>query len=69
MKAQVQPGLGATGSPLTSVDARMLGWIGRLFGLAILAGLGVFGGCWWPSSSSATCTCGWSCLAACSGLP
>ena len=43
MKGQVQPGAGAFGPPLTPVHARMLGWIGRLFGLATLAGLGVFG--------------------------
>ena len=43
MKGHVQPGPGAIGPPLTAADARVLGWIGRLFGLATLAGLGVFG--------------------------
>ena len=43
MKGHVQPGPGAVGPTLTPVDDRMLGWIGRLFGLATLAGLGVFG--------------------------
>jgi hypothetical protein len=43
MQRQVQPGLGARGQPLAPVDDRMLRWIGRLFGLATLAGLGIFG--------------------------
>ncbi len=43
MKGQVQTGPGAIGPPLTAADARVLVWIGRLFGLATLAGLGVFG--------------------------
>ncbi len=43
MKGHVQPGPRAIGPPLTAADARVLGWIGRLFGLATLAGLGVFG--------------------------
>ena len=43
MKGHVQPGPGAIGPPLTAADARVLVWIGRLFGLATLAGLGVFG--------------------------
>jgi hypothetical protein len=40
---QVQPGLGAVEHPQTPVDDRVLGWIGRLFGLAALVGLAVFG--------------------------
>jgi len=43
MKGHVQPSPGAGGPTLTPVDDRMLGWIGRFFGLATLAGLGVFG--------------------------
>lgn len=40
---QVQPGLGAIARPQTPIDDRVLGWVGRLFGLAVLAGLAVFG--------------------------
>ena len=43
MKRHVPPGAGAIRPPPTPADARVLGWIGRLFGLATLAGLGVFG--------------------------
>ena len=44
MNQQSQPARGAATARLRPVDDRMLGWIGRLFGLATLAGLGVFGG-------------------------
>ena len=43
MTPQDQPALGAVTARLRPVDDRMLGWIGRLFGVATLAGLGWFG--------------------------
>ncbi len=43
MKPQDGPALSAMTPLLRPVDDRMLGWIGRLFGLATLAGLGIFG--------------------------
>ena len=43
MNQQDQPALGAVTARLRPVDDRLLGWIGRLFGLATLAGLGLFG--------------------------
>lgn len=43
MTGQVQPGPGAIAPSVTAADARMLSWIGRLFRLSALAGLGVFG--------------------------
>jgi hypothetical protein len=43
MNPQDQPALGVITPRLRPVDDRMLGWIGRIFGLATLAGLGIFG--------------------------
>ncbi len=43
MNPQDQPALRAVTARLRPVDDRMLGWIGRLFGVATLAGLGWFG--------------------------
>ncbi len=43
MNQQDQPTHGAITPRLRRVDDRMLAWIGRLFGFATLAGLGVFG--------------------------
>ncbi len=40
---QDQTALGAVTPRLRPVDARVLGWIGRFFRLATLAGLGMFG--------------------------
>lgn len=44
MNQQDPPVPGAISPPLRPIDDRMFGWIGRLFGIATLAGLGVFGG-------------------------
>ena len=43
MDKQVPPALGAIGPLPTPVEDRLLGWIGRLFLVATLAGLGIFG--------------------------
>jgi hypothetical protein len=43
MNPQDQPALGAVTARLRPVDDRLLHWIGRLFGVATLAGLGMFG--------------------------
>jgi hypothetical protein len=43
MNSQSPPSLNAVRPLLRPVDDRLLGWIGRLFGVATLAGLGLFG--------------------------
>jgi len=43
VKGHPRPGPGAVGPKLSPVDDRLLGWIGRLFGLAARVGLAVFG--------------------------
>jgi len=54
MYQQSQSAPGAATARLRPVDDRMLGRIGRLFGLATVAGLGVFGGylALWASAAS-----------------
>lgn len=44
MNHQVQPALGAIMRPARPDQDRLLGWIGRLFSIATLACLGIFGG-------------------------
>jgi hypothetical protein len=43
MDPQVQPSLGAISRPARPDQDRLLGWIGRLFSIATLAGLDLFG--------------------------